>query len=147
LKREVVKMKVIAVSGGFDPLHVGHVRMLEEAKALGDKLIVILGCDDFLLRKKGYFLMSEEDRKEILEKLRCVDEVYIHHTETQNVIDALKILKPDVFANGGDRTEDTIPEIEICKELGIELVFGVGPEKIRSSSEMIADAWRRKVKN
>lgn len=131
---------VVAVSGGFDPLHIGHVRMFEEAKKLGDKLIVIINCDDWLVRKKGFAFMSEKERAEIIKSLKPVDDVYIHHSKDHHVNGALKKIHPDIFANGGDRknTED-IPEAKVCEKLGIKMVFNVGKGgKIQSSSWLTA---------
>lgn len=130
-------MKVVAVSGGFDPVHIGHLRMFQEAKKLGDVLVVILNCDDWLVRKKGRAFMDEQERAEIIKGFACVDDVYIHQSDKSDVGDALRIIHPDIFANGGDRKEGNTPEGEVCAELGIEMVFGVGGEKIQSSSELI----------
>ena len=139
------KKKVVAVSGGFDPVHVGHVRMFKRAKALGDYLVVILNNDNWLRHKKGAAFMPEAERKEIIESLGCVDEVMLtFHPETvtdRSVCAELRALKPDIFANGGDRrnTED-IPEAAVCEELGIEMVFNVGGDKVQSSSWLIDKA-------
>jgi len=130
---------LVAVSGGFDPVHKGHIQMFLEAKKLGDKLVVILNSDDWLKRKKGKAFMSEEERAFIIEQLKPVDAVYIHHSDNDDVASALKYLKPDIFANGGDRKEGNTPEKEVCDELGIQMVFGVGGEKIQSSSKLLND--------
>lgn len=134
-------MIVVAVSGGFDPVHNGHVRMFKEARKLGDSLVVIMNNDNWLRAKKGYVFMPEHSRYEILKELRCVDDVYI----TKHVVDdpdrsvckALEDLLPTIFANGGDRFASNIPEFELCNRLGIEMVFNVGGEKIASSSELV----------
>ena len=127
--------KVVAVSGGFDPLHIGHVRMFEQARDLGDELVVILNCDAWLMRKKGFVFMKEKERAEIIKALRCVDRVYIHHSKTSHVAGALQKIRPDIFANGGDRkNEDDIPEAPVCKKYDIEMIFNVGGGKIQSSS-------------
>ncbi len=143
--------KVVMVSGGFDPVHVGHLDMLKEAKELGDELVVILNNDNWLKLKKGHAFMSELDRKEILESFRFVDRVVItsHEPNTKDisVCRELESLKPHIFANGGDRKEDNIPEYELCNRLGIEMVFGIGKKgKIRSSSELVKKALE-KTKN
>lgn len=132
------KKKVVTVSGGFDPIHLGHLRMFKEAKKLGDKLVVILNSDDWLRRKKGGYFMSANERAEIIKEFRCVDEVYIHKSIKPDVCGALEKIKPDIFANGGDRkNEADIPEAELCKKLGIEMIFNIGGRKIRSSSDML----------
>jgi D-beta-D-heptose 7-phosphate kinase/D-beta-D-heptose 1-phosphate adenosyltransferase len=136
------KGKVVAVSGGFDPVHVGHVRLCNEAKALGDYLVVILNNDAWLKAKKGYVFMPQEERKEILEALRAVDEVLLtSHNEAptdMSVCAELRLLRPDVFANGGDRKEGTVPEYAVCEELGIEMAFDVGTGgKVQSSSWLV----------
>src|SRR3989338_8543886 len=91
----------VTVSGGFDPIHFGHVRMMKKAKKLGDKLIVILNNDNWLVRKKGYFFMSQKERKEIIEALECVDKVVItkhpKNPKDMSVCDALLEIKPDIF--------------------------------------------------
>lgn len=133
-------MKKVAVSGGFDPLHHGHVRMFEEAKRLGDYLIVILNGDSWLMRKKGFVFMPAVHRAAIIGALGCVDEVYIHDSEEDDVCQALDKLNVDIFANGGDRKSDNTPEVKYCDNKGIQLAFNVGGGKIESSSEMVARA-------
>lgn len=129
-------MKIVAVSGYFDPLHVGHIELFKLAKTLGDKLIVIVNNDKQTEMKKGKYFMPAEERKKILEELRCVDGVFISVDEDRTVCKSLKEVHPDIFANGGDRHNDEIPEARICKELGIEIVDGLG-KKIQSSSDLI----------
>lgn len=131
---------VIAVSGGFDPVHIGHVRMIHEAKMLaksGSKLVVILNNDNWLKRKKQFVFMPQDERAEILMALQYVDQVVItDHApdcEDMSVSDTLRTLRPDVFANGGDRAED-IPEFALCQQLGILMRFNVGGGKVQSSS-------------
>ena len=129
-----MKEKTVAVSGGFDPIHVGHVRMIREASKLG-KVIVILNNDDFLMRKKGFVFMPLEERKELLENIKGVESVFVSIDEDDSVNKSLEAVKPDIFANGGDRkAENEIRESEVCKRLGIELVFNVGGGKVQSSS-------------
>lgn len=136
-------MKIIAVSGGFDPVHVGHLRMFEEAKKLGDKLVVILNNDAWLRAKKGKPFMPEEERAEIIRGFRCVDEVFItehaEDDEDRSVCRALEAIRPHIFANGGDRKPegDPVPEEELCVKLGISTIYNVGGEKIQSSSWLI----------
>lgn len=127
------------VSGGFDPIHVGHLEMLKEAKELGDKLLVVLNCDDWLTRKKGKFFMNQDDRAELIKSIKYVDNVYVLQSVRDDVGEAIEKFKPDIFANGGDRKDEaSIPEAEICKKLGVEMVFNVGQSgKIRSSSDLL----------
>ncbi len=136
------KGKMIVVSGGFDPVHIGHVRMFEEAKELvGEegKLIVVLNCDAWLVRKKGKAFMQQDDRAEIIRAFECVDDVFILESDRSDVGEALERLKPHIFANGGDRRNTAdIPESVVCEEHGIEMVFNIGQGgKIRSSSELL----------
>jgi cytidyltransferase-like protein len=142
-------MKIVAVSGGFDPIHVGHVRLINEAKKLGDELIVIINNDIWLKKKKKYNFMSQEDRVEIISNLKAVDKVVLTShdasSDDMSVCNELNLLKPDIFANGGDRKEDNIPEYELCNKLGIKMVFNVGGEKLRSSSDLVRDVKLERV--
>jgi len=132
------EQKVVMVSGGFDPVHVGHLRMFEEASRLGTSLIVVLNCDDWLTRKKGKAFMSQTERKELIEGFRCVDRVEILQSDHDHVCEALRKYRPDVFANGGDRKSDNTPEYRVCASLKIEMAFDVGHGgKVQSSSEML----------
>ena len=138
---------VVAVSGGFDPIHPGHIRLFKEAQALGDKLVVILNNDNWLRAKKKYSFMNQKERKEVLEALRYVDEVVIskhkHDPADMSVTEELRRLKPDIFANGGDRTKKNVPEDAVCKRLGIKMVFNVGEGgKIQSSSNLVDQAMK-----
>jgi D-beta-D-heptose 7-phosphate kinase/D-beta-D-heptose 1-phosphate adenosyltransferase len=146
-------MITVAVSGGFDPVHIGHVEMMQEAKALGDKLVVILNNDNWLKKKKGFAFMDEKERKAIIEAIRYVDEVVItSHPENpgdMSVCAELEKIKPDIFANGGDRKPDgdPIPEVELCNRLGIKLVYNIGKSgKIQSSSELVKRAQQLETK-
>ncbi|MBI5140154.1 MAG: adenylyltransferase/cytidyltransferase family protein [Candidatus Vogelbacteria bacterium] len=130
---------VVAVSGGFDPIHIGHVRMFKEAKALGDRLVVILNNDNWLINKKGYAFMPEKERIEVIKAIEGVDDVLLtHHPKIftdRSVCAELLEIKPDIFANGGDRTSDNIPEIPTCESIGCKMIFGVGwGGKVQSSS-------------
>lgn len=142
--------KLVAVSGGFDPIHIGHVRMIREARALGDELIIILNNDNWLMKKKGFVFMPEEERKEIIEALEGVSRVvltkHIENDPDKSVCGALREIHPDIFANGGDRFADNIPEAVLARELGIECVFGVGRGgKVQSSSWLTAKDRDTKV--
>ncbi len=134
-------LKKVVVSGGFDPLHIGHIRMFQEAKKLGKHLTVILNSDDFLEKKKGFKFMSFRERKEIISSLECVDKVVKSidkdHTVCSTIKSLLKSNEIHIFANGGDRRNiNQIPEYEICKENNIKMVFDVGGGKIQSSSSL-----------
>ncbi|HOW13131.1 MAG TPA: adenylyltransferase/cytidyltransferase family protein [Candidatus Pacearchaeota archaeon] len=136
------KEVVVAVSGGFDPLHIGHLQMIKEAKELGDKLVVILNNDNWLKKKKGYVFIPQEQRKAILEAIRWVDEVVLtshpENTEDMSVSKELEKIKPDIFANGGDRTRKNIPEVEVCRKINCKMIFNIGKDgKIESSSWLL----------
>ena len=131
------KNKRIAVSGGFDPVHIGHIRMFREAAKLGT-LYVILNSDDFLLKKKGKVFMPFAERKEILENIDGVYEVVECIDEDMTVCDTLRLLKPDVFANGGDRIGSNTPEKEVCDAIGIQMLYNIGGEKVQSSSDLVS---------
>jgi len=132
-------MKIIAASGYFDPIHIGHIECLEKAKKLGDKLIVIINNDTQLKLKKGFSFMPQEDRLKIVKALKCVDEVFLSIDKDKSVCKSLEALHPDIFAKGGDRTADEIPETPICNKLGIKIIDSLG-KKIRSSSDIIRSA-------
>ena len=139
-RTKMKKEKVVIVSGYFDPLHVGHLEYLQMASQLGDKLLVIINNDEQAILKKGESFMSEKDRMEIVFALECVDEVLISCDEDASVCKSLELaaqFKPMadlIFAKGGDRNFGEVPEVDVCKKLGIEMVDSLG-EKIRSSSE------------
>jgi cytidyltransferase-like protein len=139
----------VAVSGGFDPLHVGHVRMFEEARKLGDRLVVIMNNDNWLRAKKGFAFMPQQERREIIRAFPFVDRVvFTDHKKDdtdKSVCRTLAKVKPDIFANGGDRkpSSDPIPEVLLCKKLGIKVVYNVGRGgKVQSSSWMVEAARR-----
>ena len=145
-------MTKVLVSGGFDPIHIGHVNLFREAKALGDYLIVLANSDNWLMAKKGFVFMKQEERKAIIEAIRWVDEVQItshkQNPADMSITEDLKRIKPDIFANGGDRDKkdaDTAssslnPEQALCQQLGIKMVFNVGGGKLQSSSELVKKA-------
>ncbi|HEX4104100.1 MAG TPA: adenylyltransferase/cytidyltransferase family protein [Candidatus Paceibacterota bacterium] len=136
------KKIIVAVSGGFDPIHIGHVRMFERARALGDELVVILNNDNWLRKKKRHIFMPQEERKEIIESLRAVDRViFTAHgpdPEDMSVSAELRFLKPDIFANGGDRVQDNTLELVACSEIGCKPIFSIGDGgKVQSSSWLL----------
>tara|TARA_B100000989_G_scaffold150828_2_gene112442 strand:- start:2584 stop:3363 length:780 start_codon:yes stop_codon:yes gene_type:complete len=139
-------MRVSVVSGGFDPIHSGHIAYLNAAKDIGDKLIVALNSDDWLRKKKGQPFMNFLERKTILESLSCVDEVVgFEDDDLGSCINALKIIKQRypkekiIFCNGGDRDQTNIPEMSIPN---VELKFGVGGENKINSSSWILKKWQ-----
>jgi cytidyltransferase-like protein len=143
VKKYKEKKKIVAVSGGFDPVHVGHVRMIAEAAKFGD-VVVIANSDTWLRRKKGYVFMTWEERQEILYNFKGVVDVYEAVDDDDTVCKTLEKLNPDIFANGGDRKGDNVPEVALCNRLGIELRWNIGGGKIQSSSELVAKAKDKK---
>lgn len=129
------KLTTVAVSGYFDPIHVGHLEYLQLAKKLGDHLTVIINNNLQAELKKGSTFMDEKDRMEIVAALRCVDEVFLSIDTDKSVCKSLEYIKPDIFANGGDRSLDEIPETAVMKKYNIKMVDGLG-SKIRSSSDL-----------
>ncbi|MFA4942486.1 MAG: adenylyltransferase/cytidyltransferase family protein [Patescibacteria group bacterium] len=138
------KLVVVAVSGYFNPLHVGHLEMIAKSKKLGDKLVAIVN-NDYQVKLKGSFpFMSQTDRLKIVGALRDVDEVFLSIDQDATVCRSLAKVKPDIFANGGDRKSlNDVPEFPICSKLGIKMVDGLG-KKIRASSKLIAAAAAQK---
>lgn len=140
------KKKIVAVSGYFNPLHIGHLNILEAAKKLGDYLIVILNRDKQARLKGSVPFMNEKDRMRIISALKPVDKVVLAKDKDKTVRKTLGVLKPDIFANGGDRRNaEDIPEADICQRLGIKMVFNVGGKKIESSSLLIKKAAEHSV--
>ncbi len=142
-----MKRIIVAVSGGFDPVHVGHIRLFQAAKKLGDELVVILNNDHWLKKKKGYVFMKQSDRKEIIEAFRVVDRVIVtrHRGNDMSVVNELKALRPTIFANGGDRKSGNIRSEEglALASWGGREVFNVGGKKIRSSSKLAHSVSRK----
>ncbi len=148
-KDTIKDFTIVAVSGGFDPIHKGHIRYIREAKKLGDYLVILLNSNNQLIRKKGYYFQTFEERKEILESIKGVDEV-VEDPDTEITCEkALELVEPHVFAKGGDRTSDTMAKIEVetCKRLGIRIVYGVGGDKSQSSSWLIYRMQQKKKSN
>ena len=128
-------MKTVAVSGYFDPIHVGHLEYLKLSKELGDRLVVIVNNNHQCVLKKGKPFMDEKDRVEIVKSLKVVDEVFLSIDMDKTVCSSLESIKPDIFANGGDRSKEEVPESVICKKYNIQMTDGLG-DKIRSSSDL-----------
>ena len=130
-------MKTVMCSGGFDPLHVGHLRYLVAAAKYGI-VTVVLNSDEWLVRKKGYVFMPWDQRAEIVGGLFCIFvDVAAVDDDDGTICSALRLIKPDILANGGDRTKPNPAEHEVCKELGIEEIFDVGGGKVASSSKLV----------
>jgi len=139
-------MKIIIVSGGFDPLHSGHIAYFKSAKEYGKKLVVALNSDSWLINKKGKFFMPFNERKAIIENISFVDEVIdFKDDELGSCINALKKAKniyPNdelFFANGGDRNNSNIPEMSVS---GIKFIFSVGGDDKKNSSSWILKNWQ-----
>jgi D-beta-D-heptose 7-phosphate kinase/D-beta-D-heptose 1-phosphate adenosyltransferase len=136
---------IVVVSGGFDPVHSGHIKLLKEARLLGDMLIVGINSDEWLERKKGRAFMPWTERLCILNNLAMVDEVYTFDDEDGTACHLLQQAQAHypqdriIFANGGDRTQDNIPEMSVS---GVEFVFGVGGENKANSSSWILEEWK-----
>ena len=128
-------MKKVAISGYFDPIHVGHLEYIEMSKKLGDYLIVIVNNNKQCVLKKGKPFMDEMDRIKIIKAIKWVDEVFLCVDEDSTVCKSLEEIKPDIFTNGGDRNKTECPEAVVCRKYGIELIDGMG-NKIRSSSDL-----------
>ena len=139
-------MKIIVVSGGFDPIHSGHIEYFKAARKLGDKLIVALNSDQWLIQKKGKYFMPFLERKTVIENLIMVDEVIDFEDDdlgsATNALIKVKNIYPDyeiAFANGGDRNKSNIPEMTVD---GIEFLFSVGGDDKKNSSSWILKNWQ-----
>jgi len=129
----------VCVSGGFDPVHIGHLRMIQEASQHG-QVIVIVNSDEWLMRKKGYIFMPFKERCEILRGFTGVQETVAVNDKDNTVCEALRRIKPTYFANGGDRKNNNTPEMDVCDAEGIGLLWNVGGGKIQSSSTLVSDS-------
>ena len=139
-------MKIVVVSGGFDPVHSGHISLFRAAAGLGDRLIVGVNSDEWLTRKKGRPFMPLQERMAIVGNLSMVDEVVIYDDTDNSSCQAIEIVRtrhPNdhiIFANGGDRTQDNIPEMVFDD---VEFVFGVGGHDKKNSSSWILEDWKK----
>jgi len=129
----------IAISGYFDPIHVGHINLIRDAAKFGD-VWVIINNDKQAKKKKGYVFMPQDERLTVVGNIRGVKGFMIAIDKDATVCESIKHLNPDVFANGGDRLADNTPEMKVCKEQGIMTLFGVGGDKTQSSSELVKKA-------
>ena len=131
------RRKTVMVSGGFDPVHIGHIRMILDAATHGD-VIVVANSDSWLFRKKGFTFMEFDQRAEILAAIKGVVKVSGVDDSDGTVCEAIRRIKPDYFANGGDRQKHNTPEQTVCEELGVEMLLGVGGDnKANSSSDLV----------
>jgi cytidyltransferase-like protein len=136
---------IVLVTGGFDPIHSGHISYINAAKNLGDILVVGVNSDDWLRRKKGQEFMPSSERIDIIQNLKSVNHCILFDDTQNHAIEAIrnvKLMYPGdhiIFANGGDRTENNIPEMI---EPGVEFVFGVGGENKKNSSSWILQEWK-----
>jgi len=137
-KRKMTEEKpVVMVSGGFDPVHAGHIRLIRAAAEYGD-VIVIANSDEWLFEKKGFVFMDFKQRTEILNAIKGVILVDSVNDSDGTVCEAIVRHKPDYFANGGDRGFTNTPEVAICEEMGIPCLWGVGGDrKLASSSDLV----------
>ena len=135
---------IYMTSGGFATgPHIGHIRCIRETAKLAEenngKVIVLVNSDSFILRKKGFLLMPQEDRVEIIAAIKGVDLATIWFDDTQTVSDGIELFKPDFFAKGGDRsTPNMIPELSVCEKIGTKILYGIGgTDKVESSTDLI----------
>ncbi len=144
---KIVTAKIVLVTGGFDPVHSGHIVYLKAARTLGDMLIVGLNSDEWLARKKGQAFMPWNERLSVLNNLSMVDEVYTFDDDdgsARQFIRQVRAHYPDshlIFANGGDRTKDNIPEMDV-EDKNLEFIFGVGGDDKKNSSSWILQEWK-----
>jgi len=135
---------VIVLSGGFDPMHVGHLRMIQESAKMAEIVIAGVNSDEWLMRKKGYVFMPHEERVEMVQGTRGVSKAMAFDDDDNSACDLLRRVRalwPNfkvAFANGGDRTSDNIPEIPVAEELDVHLIWGVGGGKVQSSSDLVS---------
>lgn len=135
-------MKRVAVAGKFDPLHRGHKKHIQEAAKLGGRLIVITHPDDVVAKTsaKGFCYQPLAERVAVLRKeLPCISKIVVAEDEGGTVARTLKRIKPTIFAKGGDRTHENMPrsEIDVCREIGCNIIYGVGGDKVESSSRLV----------
>lgn len=140
------KQIVVAVSGYFNPVHIGHIKLFKGAKKLGTKLIVIVNSDRQVKSKGSFPFMNERERLEIIASFASVDDAILAIDKDKSVCKTLELVKPDIFANGGDRTRKNIPEVATCKKIGCKMVFNVGRGGKVQSSSWLVDKYRKAKK-
>lgn len=132
-------MVKVAIAGYFDPIHDGHLDHIEKAKRLGNYLVVIIGTEQQCVAKRGWAWLSLEGKRHLLLAFKgLVDEVVVNIDKDGSCAETLRLVKPDIFAKGGDRIKGNIPpkEVEVCQEIGCRIVYGVGDQLNRSSRLM-----------
>ena len=150
MNKEEWNKNIIILSGGFDPVHVGHLRMFREASNLGAIVIVGLNSDEWLTRKKGKPFMEWDERAEILQSFKFINQVLpmndIGNTASDIIVKVCQLYNNEdfniYFANGGDRKKGNVPELETCKNLNVVMLWGIGGGKIQSSSDLTAN-WEK----
>ena len=142
------KKNMIILSGGFDPIHKGHIRMFKEA-SLNGMVVAGLNSDEWLIRKKGKFFMPFVERKEILESIKYIDLVKSFNDSDDTACNLINKINNEYsdkynifFGNGGDRTNQTTPEIKFCNDNNIDLIWGLGGGKIQSSSDLLKNWYK-----
>ena len=137
------------VSGGFDPIHEGHIALIKASAQASDGVIVLVNSDDWLQRKKGRNFQTIYTRRAILENIKDVIDVLDFDDSDNSASEGIRLVRakyPEarlIFANGGDRRKDNIPEIQVCKECHVELAFGVGGTNKANSSSWILQNWKK----
>jgi cytidyltransferase-like protein len=137
---------IMVLSGGFDPLHVGHIRLLQHARDMASLVVVGINSDAWIRRNRGHVQTSFEDRCQIVAAIRGVTSAVGFDDADDTAVGLIKMvcrLSPGAkiaFGNGGDRTSTNVPEVDICNELGVDLVWGVGGDRVESSSGVIENA-------
>ena len=146
--RDSIEGTLVLTSGGYDPIHPGHISCIVDSKNYGDVLVVVVNGDWFLTHKKGAPFMNLDTRCEVVSAIRGVDYVVAFEIENDTtVVRALEAIKPDVFTKGGDRVDaDTIPEWATCQKHGIDIITGVGDSKVHSSSNILEDWYNRRLR-
>lgn len=140
------KTPTVMVSGGFDPVHVGHIRMIRDAAQYGD-VIVVANSDQWLHRKKGFVFMEFDKRSEILSAIKGVIVVDSVDDTDGTVCEAILRHKPDFFANGGDRGKSNTPEQSVCEEMGVELLWEIGGDYKADASSNLVERFRKNTEN
>lgn len=132
------RTRVVAVAGGWDPLHPWHIRHMKLARKLGDWLVVIVDNDDNLIKKKGFAYYPQEWRIELLRDYSFINQIVLNIDHSGCCAETLNIIKPDVFAKGGDRTPDNMPEreIQVCREIGCRIIYGIGETGFSSTQRV-----------